>query len=57
MKKMYIKPSVMVMGMKLTGMVCGSQDITSDKGIVYGGVDEDGEIVPAARGGYFIWDE
>jgi len=38
MKKTYIEPSI-----------CGSEGVTSDKGIDYGGVDEDGELDPASR--------
>ena len=49
MKKTYIEPSVMVAYIGTTAMICGSQDITSDKGIDYGGVDEDGELDPASR--------
>ena len=30
-------------------MICGSKDITSNKGIDYGGVDEEGSKVPDSR--------
>jgi len=49
MKKTYIEPSIMVAYIGTTAMICGSEGVTSDKGIDYGGVDEDGELDPASR--------
>jgi hypothetical protein len=49
MKKTYLQPSVVVAQMETMMVVCGSQDITSDNGIDYGGVDEDGSKDPASR--------
>jgi len=42
--------------MKAAVMVCGSKDITSDKGIDYGGVDEEGEKDPASRR-HDVWED
>ena len=39
----------MVAQVEPLAMICGSKDITSDKGIDYGGVDEEGELDPPSR--------
>ena len=49
MKRNYMKPSIEVEDTSLVEMICGSKDITSDKGIDYGGVDEEGTKVPDSR--------
>jgi hypothetical protein len=49
MKKTYQQPSVMVANIRTTIIICGSKGITSDKGIGYGGVDEEGKADPASR--------
>ena len=56
MKKIYMKPSTEVVETKLTGLICGSNDITTDKGINYGGIDEEGTKDPASRR-YDNWEE
>ena len=56
MKKGYLKPEIEQMSADLTILICGSQDIYSDKGIDYGGVDEEGTMDPASRR-YNIWEE
>lgn len=38
-------------------MLCGSQSITSDKGIDYGGVDEEGTKDPASRKYHDVWED
>ena len=49
MKKIYLNPSVKMENMEMSAMVCNSQDITSNQGINYGGVDEDGSKDPSSR--------
>lgn len=49
MKKIYFQPTTVVVQTKLAMMICGSQDITSDEGITYGGVDEEGELEAESR--------
>ena len=56
MKKAYLKPEIEQMSADLASLICGSQDITSDKGIDYGGVDEEGTLDPASRR-YDVWGE
>jgi len=51
-----MKPAIEEMSADLATLICGSQDITSDKGIDYGGVDEEGTMDPASRR-YDIWEE
>ena len=56
MKKTYIEPSVEVDGMEAETIICATQGVTSsDKGIGYGGADEDGDLDPAARR-YDVWE-
>lgn len=57
MKKKYIQPSIKSVEIKMTKMVCGSQDISSDKGIGYGGVDDEGNKDPASRRHRDVWEE
>ena len=38
-------------------IICGSQDITSDQGITYGGVDDDGTKDPASRRHRDMWED
>ncbi len=49
MKKTYLKPTTEVVKLGTTMMVCTSDGVTSEKGIGYGGVDEEGQKDPASR--------
>ena len=49
MKKIYLQPSMEMSSLGTESIICASQDITSDYGIGYGGVDEDGGKDPASR--------
>jgi hypothetical protein len=40
-----------------TTMICGSQDIKSQNGITYGGVDENGEKDPSSRRQQDVWED
>ncbi|MBR6189977.1 MAG: hypothetical protein IKQ59_13665 [Prevotella sp.] len=57
MKKTYLQPSVMVHYIGPKTIICGSQDITSDQGITYGGVDDDGTKDPASRRHRDMWED
>ena len=57
MKKVYMQPAVVMAETRPAMMICGSQDITSDKGINYGGVDEEGTKDPSSRRYRDAWDE
>jgi hypothetical protein len=58
MKKIYFQPATMVVRTTFTMMICGSQDITSDEGITYGGVDKEGELDPESRyQNYDVWED
>lgn len=57
MKKTYLQPSTEMVIIGTTTMICGSQGVTSDKGIDYGGVDEDGTKDPSSRRQQDIWEE
>ena len=37
--------------------ICASEGVTSNNGIDYGGVDEDGELDPASRRRRDVWDD
>ena len=43
--------------METEQMICNSQDITSNTGITYGGVDEDGILDPASRRNRDVWED
>ena len=49
MKKTYLQPSPEMVIIGTTTMICGSEGVSSDNGIDYGGVDEEGELEPASR--------
>ncbi len=49
MKKTYIQPLTEVVQMGTMSFICGSQGVTSNNGIDYGGVDEEGKKDPASR--------
>ena len=53
MKKTYLQPSIEMANMETEAMICGS--VTSDKGIGYGGVDEEGTKDPASRRQFDVW--
>ena len=57
MKKTYLQPSVMVEYIGTATIICASQDITSDQGITYGGVDEEGTKDPASRRHRDMWED
>ena len=49
MKKIYFQPNIEVVRTQAVNMICGSKDVQSDKGIDYGGVDEEGTKDPSSR--------
>ena len=55
-KKTYVSPSVTADLMDQEELICASQDITSNVGIDYGGVDEDGTKTVDSRR-HSVWDE
>ena len=57
MKKTYLQPLTEVVKMETVSFICGSQDVKSNNGIGYGGVDDDGEKDPSARRRNNVWDE
>ena len=57
MKKQYIAPMIETDRDEEQQMLCSSP-ISSDLGIGYGGVDEEGELDPDARGYTFdVWED
>lgn len=57
MKKTYQMPSVLTVQTELQSMVCQSGGVTSDKGISYGGVDEEGKQEPGVRRRQDAWED
>ena len=58
MKKTYLKPSTVTVSTELVTIVCQSGgDVSSDKGIGYGGVDEEGSLDPASRRRRDVWED
>ena len=56
MKKTYMQPLTMVAVIAKTSVVCAS-GVTSEKGIDYGGVDDEGGMEPASRRRRNVWDD
>ena len=56
MKKNYIAPESKTMVMSMVSIVCQS-GVFSEQGIGYGGVDEEGEMEPAARRRCNVWND
>lgn len=59
-KKTYLSPSLCCVMCSTMTVMSTSQDISSDKGITYGGVDDEGEQDPESRrmnGKHNIWEE
>lgn len=59
MKKRYIAPDNLLVAMEFQSVVCMSGTIHAEgvgEDIGYGGVDEEGELDPAARR-HNVWDE
>lgn len=57
MKKVYIQPAVDTLLATTEMMICGSQEVKSNKDIDYGGIDEEGEKDPASRRYKKQWDD
>jgi hypothetical protein len=55
MKKTYLQPSMAMDIMMTESMICNS--VTSENGIGYGGVDENGTIDPASRRHRDMWED
>ncbi len=58
MKKTYQQPSMMMVSLRATTMICASYGINSANGIEYGGVDNSGILDPSAKGitDISLWD-
>jgi len=52
-----LQPSFVMVETNLNSMICGSQGVTSEKDIDYGGVDEEGTKDPASRQYRNEWEE
>jgi hypothetical protein len=55
-KKYYVRPSMMTEQAEAADLICTSPSISSDVGIGYGGVDEDGTVTVDSRG-HAMWDD
>lgn len=56
-KKHYEQPLTATERIVPAKLICASEDITSDVGIDYGGVDEDGTKPVDSRRQYDVWDD
>ena len=59
MKKEYVTPQTMLTAVGVPALLTGSGEIRSDKGIGYGGVDEEGEreVDTRRHGSHNVWDD
>jgi hypothetical protein len=56
-KKYYVQPTLTIEKIAPAKLVCNSQAVTSDVGIDYGGVDEEGTVTVESRRHRTAWDE
>ena len=54
-KKGYVRPYTMVQNINIAELICASMGVTSDVGIDYGGVDEEGTKTAESRRRYPVW--
>ena len=52
-----MQPAIEMVQTRPAMIICGSKDITSDQGIDYGGVDEEGTMDPSSRRYRDVWDD
>ena len=59
MKKTYIEPSVVMAYIGTATMICQSagSGVSSDNGITYGGVDQNGDREPSSRHINNVWED
>ena len=58
MKKTYIIPKTLICWMNAERFIAGSQEVTSNNGMTYGGVDEDGELDQSVKQNHYnVWDD
>ena len=56
-KNHYVQPLMAIEEIAPAKLICASQDITSDVGIDYGGVDVDGKKSVESRSHRSVWDD
>lgn len=56
MKKSYLRPCMTAEKTDATELICASQDITSNVGIDYGGVDKEGTQTVDSRS-HSVWND
>lgn len=57
MKKRYISPDFIILNLQVAKMISTSNDVSSNNGIGYGGIDEDGSQDPSVKANNNVWDE
>lgn len=57
MRKNYFPPTIGIATAGLQAMICSSNGVYSDRGIDYGGEDEEGLKDPASRRRRDVWDD
>ena len=57
MKKRYISPDCIILNLQVAKIISTSGGVSSNNGIGYGGVDEDGDLDPAVKLHTNSWDE
>ena len=57
MKKIYKSPNSIIMHLQGVQMISASGGVTSNNGIGYGGVDEDGSLEADTKENKSVWDK
>ena len=57
MKKIYVSPDFITVNLQGVQMISASDDVKSNNGLSYGGVDGGGNLDPEVKENKNIWDE
>ena len=57
MKKIYVSPHFITVNLQGVQMISASDDVKSNNGLSYGGVDGEGNLDPEVKESKNIWDE
>lgn len=57
MKKIYVSPDFITVNLQGVQMISASDDVKSNNGLSYGGVDGEGNLDPEVKENKNVWDE
>lgn len=57
MKKIYVSPDFITVNLQGVQMISASDDVKSNNGLSYGGIDGEGNLDPEVKENKNVWDE